>query len=158
MRTALQITASVPKEPNGSPLHFFLPFQLLIEGGCSILCVGDGVGGEVVPSTLTWKSGVPCSPLNSGFTRNRGAGRLPRHLLFFSSLPPVPFLIASTPLATPFFPLGGLSTANRQMEEGCKIVVGKGRNFSLIIIIITRIIMLLMLAQHSPVYQVHSHL
>lgn len=157
MRTALQITASVSKVPNAeAPSIFCLSFQLLIEGGCSILCVGDGVGGEVVPSTLTWKSGVPCSPLNSGFTRKRGAERLPRHLLFFSSLPPLPFLIASTPLATPFFLLGGLSTANRQMEEGCKIIVGKGRNFPLIII--TRIIMLLMLAQHSPVYQVHSHL
>lgn len=62
------------------------------------------MGGEAVPSTLNWKSEVPCSPLNSGCTHKRSAGGLP-YLLWVPSLPPVPFLVTSTPLATPFFPL-----------------------------------------------------
>lgn len=89
------------------------------------------VGGEAFPSILNWEPGVPCSLLNSDLIMGvQGSASFINHDISCTHACPTARLPASTPLLTPFFPLlEGLSTANRQMEEGCKIIVEKGGIF-----------------------------
>lgn len=83
--------------------------------------LGIEVGGEAFPSMLNWEPGVPNSSLNSNLIMEvQGSA---------SHACPTARLTASTPPHSFFPPLEGLSTANRQMEEGCKIIVERGGIF-----------------------------
>ena len=65
------------------------------------------------------------------------------HVLIPATSPPV---ASTSPVRACFLP-GGLSTAERQMEERCKIIVGRGRDFH------NSNNVSVMLAQHSTTHK-----
>ena len=99
------------------------------------------------PTYWTGSQGFPTELLPPGFACTRSAGKLmpnPAHVLIPVTSPPV---ASTSPVSACFLP-GGLSTAEWQMEERCKINVGRGRDFHNIWQQCFS-----MLAQHSTTYK-----
>lgn len=116
------------KEPDGSPVHFLPPRRPKGEGVCSILC-WEQVGGEVVPSILNWKLGSPRALGTPSAWPFRTGSRCQLILKPAHAPTPAPSALltafipssAPVPVPSPTAHLGGLSPANRQIEERCEI-------------------------------------